>query len=163
MTRSGRFALWTMAAVAFVVLVVDVATKRWALAELSDRDIDVVWTLRLHLVRNTGGAFSSGTNFAPVFAVLAVGVVIALVVVGRRSPSRFQQVALGLLVGGALGNLSDRVFRQGGGLLGGAVVDFVDLQWWPVFNVADVAISTGVVMLLIASWRPSTPAQSPPP
>jgi signal peptidase II len=59
------------------------------------------------------------------------------------------------VVGGAIGNLLDRVFREGGGLLGGAVVDFVDLQWWPVFNVADVAICVGAVLLSLTASRES--------
>ena len=59
---------------------------------------------------------------------------------------------LGLVAGGALGNLGDRAFRSGDGFMGGAVVDFVDLQWWPVFNVADMALVCGVVLLLL--WTP---------
>jgi signal peptidase II len=58
-------------------------------------------------------------------------------------------VAIGLILGGALGNLLDRTFREGDGLLGGHVVDFVDLQWWPVFNVADAAVSVGGVLLVL--------------
>ncbi|HEX7167995.1 MAG TPA: signal peptidase II, partial [Acidimicrobiales bacterium] len=60
---------------------------------------------------------------------------------------------LGLVLGGAVGNLADRLFRDHGG----AVVDFVDLQWWPVFNVADIAISVGAVLLVVVGWREQTP------
>jgi signal peptidase II len=60
---------------------------------------------------------------------------------------------LGLVLGGALGNLADRVFRDGSGFLGGAVIDFIDLQWWPVFNVADIAVTVGGVLLVLTSTR----------
>ena len=62
-------------------------------------------------------------------------------------------VALGLVVGGAFGNLIDRASREGDGFLGGGVVDFVDLQWWPVFNVADSAIVVGALLLFAVQWR----------
>jgi signal peptidase II len=62
-------------------------------------------------------------------------------------------IAIGMVLGGALGNLSDRAFRGGGGFLGGGVVDFVDLQWWPVFNVADSAIVVGAILLFLVQWR----------
>ncbi|MEY2569819.1 MAG: signal peptidase, partial [Acidimicrobiaceae bacterium] len=69
--------------------------------------------------------------------------------------SRWGAVAVGLVLGGALGNLVDRVLRDGSGFLGGAVVDFIDAQWWPVFNVADIAVSVGGVLLVLVSSRPS--------
>ena len=62
-------------------------------------------------------------------------------------------VAGGLVIGGALGNLADRAFRGHGGLLSGAVIDFVDLQWWPVFNVADSAIVVGACIAVVANLR----------
>jgi signal peptidase II len=70
-------------------------------------------------------------------------------------------VAAGLVAGGALGNLLDRFLRDGEGLLGGRVVDFIDLQWWPIFNVADIAICTGAGLLAILSFRePEAPARA---
>jgi signal peptidase II len=62
-------------------------------------------------------------------------------------------VAIGLVFGGALGNLIDRAFREGDGFLGGGVVDFIDLQWWPVFNIADAAIVVGALLLFGTQWR----------
>jgi signal peptidase II len=62
-------------------------------------------------------------------------------------------VAIGLVAGGALGNLIDRAFRAGDGFLGGGVVDFIDLQWWPVFNLADAAIVLGALLLFGTQWR----------
>lgn len=138
---------------AVTVVVVDQLTKWWALRALGDgRSIDLVWTLRLRLVFNRGTAFGFGSRFAPVIAVLAVVVVVVLLrsggPAGVLGPGQ-----LGPGVGGAVGNLADRVARDGGGFLGGAVVDFVDLQWWPVFNVADMGVSAGVVLLVLTAWN----------
>jgi signal peptidase II len=72
---------------------------------------------------------------------------------GRTVDTKAGAVALGLVLGGALGNIVDRLLRTGDGFLGGAVVDFIDAQWWPVFNVADIAISCGGVLLLLVSVR----------
>ena len=63
------------------------------------------------------------------------------------------RIAVGAIIGGAIGNLADRVFREGGGFFGGAVVDFIDLQWWPVFNVADSAIVVGGILVVWRGWR----------
>jgi signal peptidase II len=73
-----------------------------------------------------------------------------MIVLGRGISSRGGAVVLGLVLGGAVGNVADRVFRDGNGFLGGAVVDFIDFQWWPVFNLADAAIVAGA--LLLAGW-----------
>ena len=63
------------------------------------------------------------------------------------------RIAVGAIIGGAIGNLADRAFREGGGFFGGAVVDFIDLQWWPVFNVADSAIVVGGILVVWRGWR----------
>ena len=84
----------------------------------------------------------------------ALGVVVYLIVSGAASSRLPVALAMGLLLGGAVGNLLDRVFRAPG-LLRGAVVDFVDLQFWPVFNVADMGITVGCVMLLLWAARPA--------
>ena len=68
---------------------------------------------------------------------------VVLVVMGVRAEQRVWALGLGIILGGALGNLADRAFRAGDGFLGGRVVDMVDLQWWPVFNLADVALWVG--------------------
>ena len=147
----GRLGL--MAPVAAAVVAIDQLTKHWAVSALDDRSIDVVWTLRLHLVRNTGAAFSLLVGLGPLIAVVVAVVVVVLVRTGRSAPTGAVAVALGLIVGGALGNLADRVFRAGDGLFGGAVVDFIDLQWWPVFNVADAAVVVGGALLLLGGMR----------
>lgn len=134
--------------IAAVVVAADQVTKHWALNALADRDIDVVGSLRFNLAFNTGMAFSSGEGLGPWIAVLAVAVVGFLVrTVAREGATRPQALAVGLLTGGAIGNLADRLLR-GEGWLRGAVVDFIDVQWWPIFNIADCAIVVGAVTLL---------------
>lgn len=138
--------------VAGLVVVADQLTKWWAVRSLGDRDIDVVWTLRFRLTHNTGASFSLGGDYGPWIALVALGVVVFLVWHSRTVASRVGSVALGLVVGGAVGNLIDRVLR-GDGLFDGAVVDFIDFQWWPVFNVADMGIVIGGALLAITALR----------
>ena len=139
------------------IVVVDQLTKHWALNRLSDnRTIDLVGSLRFNLVFNKGMAFSQVTGAGPVIGALGFVVVIVMVLWLRRQAKGLAAVAAGLIVGGALGNLIDRLLR-GDAWLRGAVVDFVDLQWFPVFNVADSAISIGAVLMIVASLRQSPP------
>jgi signal peptidase II len=133
--------------IATVVIVVDQLTKHWALNALADGPIDVIWTLRFNLAFNKGMSFSRGEWLGPVVPFLAIGVAIVLLVAVKRSPSPWFAAAVGLVIGGALGNVVDRVFRNDGGL-SGAVVDFIDVQWWPIFNVADMAVVVGGGLLL---------------
>ncbi len=158
----GRWGL--VAAVAATVVALDQLTKWWALEALDDRTIDLVWTLRLNLTLNRGAAFGLGSRYAPLIALAAVVVVLVVLGTTRGLDARWPRLGVGLVLGGALGNLTDRVFRDGTGLLGGAVVDFVDLQWWPVFNVADAAICAGVALLAVTLGRqPSPPSTSASP
>ena len=140
---------WKSSIAVFVfVIVFDQITKWWALEELgSGRVIEIFWTLQFRLVRNTGIAFSQGEGLGPIFAVLIVVVVLFVVRWGTQMQSKSTSLAVGLIVGGAIGNLIDRAFRSDAGFLKGGVVDFVDFQWWPVFNVADAAIVVGGVMM----------------
>jgi signal peptidase II len=137
--------------VAVVVVVVDQLTKRWAVSHLDDHDVHVVWTLRFHLTFNSGMAFSQGRGLGPLIGVVALVIVVVLLVSLRTGGSRLAAVAVGLVVGGAASNIIDRLFRSGSGALGGAVVDFIDLQWWPVFNVADACVVVGGILLLVSS------------
>ncbi|HEX7277597.1 MAG TPA: signal peptidase II [Acidimicrobiales bacterium] len=136
------------------VVVLDQLTKTWALSALADGPIDLVGTLRLALTHNTAGAFGLGGSLVPLLALAALGVVVYLIASGAAASRLPVAVAMGLLLGGAVGNLADRIFRAPG-LLRGAVVDFIDLQWWPVFNVADMGITCGCVMLLLWAGRPA--------
>jgi signal peptidase II len=138
--------------VAAAVLVADQLTKLWAVAALEDGPIKVLGPIRLALTRNKAGAFGLGGAFVPVLAVAATIFVVVLVTRGDLVRRPLVAVAAGLVLGGAIGNLVDRLVR-GPGLLRGAVVDFVDLRWWPVFNVADSAITCGCLLLLWTGWR----------
>jgi signal peptidase II len=145
-------------AIAAAVVLLDQLTKEWALNALADGPIDVVWTLRFNLAFNKGMAFSQGSGLGPIIGVVALVVIVGLLVSIGRSTSRVYPVAVGLIVGGAIGNLLDRLFREPGWLRG-AVVDFIDLQWWPIFNVADIGVTVGGVLLLLTSVqeRPAAP------
>lgn len=143
-----------VAIVAVVVVVVDQLTKRWAVNALAyGHVVDVVGSLRFNLYFNTGVAFSlgSGKGVGPWISLLAIGIVVVLSL-GATSRFTLGAVAAGLISGGALGNLIDRAFRGDQGFLHGAVIDFIDLQWWPVFNVADACVVVGAILLVVASF-----------
>lgn len=132
---------------------VDQLTKAWARAALDETVIDVIpGFLRLALAENSGaafGLFKGGGQIIAAFAVVAIGVIFVLF----RSVDRWWDlVGLGLVFGGAVGNLVDRIFR-GDGFLDGRVTDWIDLWFIPNFNVADAAISVGVAMLLLGALR----------
>lgn len=147
--------------VAALVLAVDQLTKAWAVAALGDgRIIDLVGSLRLRLTVNYGSAFSLADGRGPLISLLALAVVAVLLRTGRHATQSSMAVALGLVVGGAFGNLIDRALRAGDGFLGGGVVDFVDLQWWPVFNAADAAIVVGAALLFLVQWREPQPGEA---
>ena len=138
--------------VAVVVVIADQITKHWAVSSLNDgRVIDVLGSLRFNLSFNRGMAFSQGTGIGPIIGVLGMLVVVYLLI-GMRRSSVSGAVFVGLVAGGAAGNIVDRLFR-GEAWLHGAVVDFIDLQWWPVFNIADAAICIGGALLVFTSFR----------
>ena len=150
-----------MALVGVSVLAVDQLTKTWALERLVEGPIDLIGSLRLNLAFNTGTAFSmgSGKGLGPWISLLAIVVVVILALAGGTARTRLGAIAAGLVAGGALGNLGDRAFRGDDGFLHGAVVDFIDLQWWPIFNVVDSAIVVGGILLVIVSML--TPVDEP--
>ncbi len=149
-------------AVASVVVLFDQVTKHWALNALDDgRTIDIVGSLRFNLAFNTGMAFAKGQGIGPIIAVVGV-IVVAYLLVGLRRNTGPGAVFVGLVAGGAAGNIIDRLFR-GDAWLQGAVVDFVDLQWWPIFNIADAAIVVGAGALVVASLLPERPRVEAPP
>lgn len=140
--------------VAAVVLVVDQLSKWWALERLDDgRIIDVIWTFRFRLAFNSGTAFSQGEGLGWLIGIVALAMSVVLVIWGGRVDSVAQRVAIGGVLGGAIGNLADRAFRGDDGPLSGSVVDFFDFQWWPVFNVADIGITLGVIVLVLLLAR----------
>lgn len=140
--------------VAVAAVVVDQLTKWWAVGALEDppRTIDLFWTLRFRLLYNRGTAFSLTDDTGPIVSVIAVVVVALLLRSGRSQRSKLVVAGYGLVVGGTVGNLVDRLFREGDGLFGGGVVDFLDLQWFPVFNLADAELTIGIGLLLIAGF-----------
>jgi len=145
--------------VASAVLLVDQLTKWWALEALGDGEpVHVVWTLQWNLAFNSGMAFGRAQGFGPLIAVVATVVVVALLISLRREGDRASTIGVGLILGGALGNLVDRVFRADG-FLDGSVVDFIDFQWFPIFNVADMGINIGGAILVIGYLR-ATPRTS---
>ena len=156
MTRARSITLALYAA-AVVVYALDRVTKLWAEAALAGRPpIEVVpGVLSLNYTTNSGGAFGLGRSAPWVFAGATVLVSLVIVFVSFRLDRRPLAVALGLILGGALGNLTDRALNGPG--LSGSVTDFIDLQVWPVFNLADGAIVTGAVLLAISSARREEP------
>jgi signal peptidase II len=157
----ARWAL--LLGVAATVLALDQLTKWWAVEVLDTRIVEVVGSLQFRLTINYGSAFSLADGRGPIISLLALAVVAVLLRTGRQATRPAMATALGLVVGGAIGNLVDRAFRAGDGFLGGGVVDFIDLQWWPVFNAADSAIVVGAIVLFLAQWGapdPDAPARS---
>ena len=144
-------------AVAAGVLALDVASKWLAVRELADRaPIELLGgVLTLRLVRNPGAAFGMAQGMTIVLTVIAVAVVVAILRLARRLDNAWWAAALGLVLGGATGNLVDRFFREPGPLRG-HVVDFLELPRWPVFNLADSAIvvAGGLMVLLSARGVP---------
>jgi signal peptidase II len=139
-------------AIALAVIALDQLTKHWAVTSLgTDREIDLFWTLRLNLAFNNGMAFGQGQGFGPVIAVIATVVIVYLLVSLQTEASPMGAIGMGLLIGGAAGNLIDRLFRGDDGFLQGGVVDFIDLQWFPIFNIADIAINVGAALLILNS------------
>ncbi len=140
------------AGLTFAVVLIDQLTKTWAVNALDDgRIIHVVWTLQFALGFNSGMAFSQGEGIGPIIGVIALIAVVALLITLRKTGSTMSSLGVALVCGGAAGNVVDRLFR-GDGWLHGAVVDFIDLQWWPVFNIADAAISVGAILLLVSTF-----------
>jgi signal peptidase II len=153
-SRPGRPRLPLLLVVAVVVLALDVTSKHLAVDRLSDRGpVDVVdGLLQLRLVRNSGAAFGFASGLTVVLSLVAAAVVVVILRAARTLRSSWYAVALGLVLGGAVGNLLDRIFRPPG-LFQGRVIDFLELPHWPVFNLADSSIVTGGVLMVVLSIR----------
>ena len=148
-----------LAGIAVGIVLIDQVTKAWAVAYLQPRIesgegpiylIDPL--LRLTYVENTGAAWGMGAGYTWIFTIFAVVVGIVIVRFARTITSRAWALALGGLLGGLLGNLIDRLTRPPGPGLG-SVVDFIGLPNFPVFNVADIAITCSAVAMIILAWR----------
>lgn len=135
--------------VATVVLTADLITKILAVALIDPGDpVEIIGdTITFKLVRNSGAAFSMATGYTWILTIVALAVVAGIIRYSNRLGSIWWALGLGLVLGGAVGNLIDRIFRAPGPLRG-HVVDFMSVGWWPVFNVADSAVVCGAVLLV---------------
>lgn len=138
--------------IAAVILVFDLVTKIVVVHYVKPGNPIEVFgdVVTLRLVRNPGAAFSMATGMTWLLTVVAVAVVVGVIKIGRTLRSPWWALGLGLVLGGALGNLIDRFFRAPGPFQG-HVVDFVSVGWWPVFNVADSSIVCGAILLVVLS------------
>ena len=146
--------LWSLLIVAAAVIAIDQGTKAIVASKLAEgesiRALGGVlhWTFQ----RNPGSAFGLFRHFPVAFTIIAAVIAVAILAGSSRIRDRFTAVSLGLVLGGAVGNLVDRVARPPG-VFRGHVIDFIDFRVWPVFNIADSAVVIGVILLLVASWR----------
>jgi len=138
---------------AWTIWLFDYATKTWALSNFSSDPQPVIGTLlQFTLLKNSGAAFSLASGFTLAFSLLAVAVIATIVKYATRITSRGWLTCAGLLLGGVLGNLTDRIFREPGFFLG-HVIDWIQIPNWPVFNIADIAISTAALLAFIQTMR----------
>jgi signal peptidase II len=137
-----------LASIAVVTYLLDQLSKWWAIRTLSDEEPrDLIGSfLRLDLIRNPGAAFSIGTGNTWVLTIIAVVVLVVVIRVSRRLGSSGWAWALGLLLGGALGNLTDRIIREPG-LGRGHVIDFLNYNGWFIGNIADIAIVSAAILI----------------
>lgn len=151
----SRRRISVMIAVALVVITVDQVTKSLAVSRLSSHSVHLIGPFAFALAYNTGVAFSIGTGLTlPI--VLIVVVVVALVAwFGRTVPNTLAAASVGMILGGACGNLADRLVRGHHG----AVVDFIYSGFWPTFNIADASIVCGCALLGLNLWRTTATRQ----
>jgi signal peptidase II len=149
-----RSLLPLLLAVAALVVAIDQVAKAIAVAQLTDHaPVELLGgALTLRLIRNPGAAFGLATGFTVVFTIFAVVVAVVVVRIGSRLRNRVWAIALAMLLGGAVGNLIDRLFREPGALRG-HVVDFLELPHWPVFNLADSSIVCAGALLVLLTFR----------
>ncbi len=155
-TRRQTFSRWApllAAVIAVATIAADQLSKLWAEAELSTNErIPLIGDLLgLQLIYNPGAAFSIGEQFTWVFALLAGLAAIAVAIIAVRTRSIAWSIAWGLLLGGAITHLGDRLFREPG-FAQGHVVDFIAYGNWFIGNVADIAIFAGAVLILLLSF-----------
>ena len=149
--RAARVELFAITAL--LALVLDVVSKAVLVAKVSQDHVPIRTlggAVYIQQTRNSGAAFSLGTGFTIILTVVAVGVVVFIVRTAGRLRSVGWAIALGMILGGALGNLSDRLFRDPG-VGRGHVVDWISLfgpmgEHWPIFNLADSAIVCGAIL-----------------
>jgi len=144
-------------ATAWTIWLFDFLTKIWALSALTSSPRHILGSnLQFVLVKNSGAAFSFATGFTLFFSLLALSVVVVITYYAPRITSQGWLAALGLLLGGVLGNLTDRIFRHPG-FLNGYVIDWIQIPHWPVFNLADSAITVAALIAFTLSLRNISP------
>ncbi|MEE9417064.1 MAG: signal peptidase II [Acidimicrobiales bacterium] len=138
------------AAVAVGCFGLDQLSKLWALDALAnDKMIPLLPTLKLDLFFNSGFSFSAGSGFGRLIGLLVVAMALFLIHLLRKEPTVRRGVLLAAILGGAIGNLFDRLWRAEAGFLSGEVVDFINVSWFAVFNVADIFVVCGVILLAL--------------
>lgn len=135
------------------VLALDQVTKAWALATLQDRVINIVPTVQFRLTYNSGFSFGLGADYGPLVAVVVLAVAFLLARAALRERDVVRSVLFAVILGGALGNIVDRLLRGDAGPLSGSVVDFIAVTWYAVFNVADMFVVCGAVLLVLTELR----------
>lgn len=143
----------TLLSVAWLVWILDLATKAWAVSQLANREPVKIFGsfFQLTFVRNSGAAFSFASNATLFLSLFGIVVAVGVIYFAPKITSKGWSVVLGLVMGGVLGNLMDRIFREPA-FLRGHVIDWMQLPNWPVFNIADSAIvvAAGLAMILTA-------------
>jgi signal peptidase II len=143
----------TAPGLAFGVIVADLVTKRYAAIHFVDAPVEIIpGFLTFTYTENPGAAFSLFQNAGPLLGLAAIVVSVIVIWSLRVERPTIEVVALGFVLGGAIGNLLDRMFR-GEGLLDGKVIDWIDLWWIPTFNIADASVTIAVGLLFIHAWR----------
>jgi signal peptidase II len=157
--NSRSRAAWVVAAL-IAIVAIDQLTKSWAVSALAHGPKHLVGDLVVfEIARNSGSAFSRFQGYTPVLAVLAIVITVFLARSLRQATDLWTLVGLVLVLGGALGNLADRLARSPG-FLRGNVVDFVAIGWWPVFNFADSCITIGAIILIVRTVFAPSPAST---
>ena len=161
-TGRSRRAL-TLYGTAAVVLALDQLTKQLVVSNLAGRPpVDLVGdVVQLRYTTNSGGAFSLLTGAPLFFGIMALVIIGGIVYASRRAQPLSMLVILGLILGGALGNLTDRLLR-GDALLRGEVVDFIKVGIWPVFNLADSCVVVGGILLALFLGRADRESEQAP-
>ena len=138
---------------AWTVWLFDYVTKVWALQYFAEDPQEILGSfLRFTLVKNSGAAFNIASGFTIIFTLLAVVVIVTISRYASSITSRGWLICAGLLLGGVLGNLTDRIFREPGFFMG-HVIDWIQIPHWPVFNIADSAITIAAVIAVIQTAR----------
>lgn len=139
--------------IATTVVVADLLTKRHAALNFDGNPVEIIpGFFGFTYLENPGGAFGMFQNGGVVIGIAAVIITLVVLVALAVERPMAETVALGLVVGGAVGNLVDR-FARGDGIIDGAVIDWVELWWIPTFNIADTSVTVAVALLLIHAWR----------